>query len=87
MSKRHQKKSSGLWPLIVLIGQAVSGWRAERNYQALPEVVSTDRREPPAGLAWPGISVIVPARNEEANLPSLFPFSPVPLFIPPATRC
>ena len=71
MSKRHQKKSSGLWPLIVLIGQAVSGWRAERNYQALPEVVSTDRREPPAGLAWPGISVIVPARNEEANLPSL----------------
>jgi chlorobactene glucosyltransferase len=71
MNKRRQKKRFGLWPLIVLIGQGVSGWRAERNYRALPEVVSTNRREPPDGMAWPGISVIIPARNEEANLPSL----------------
>ncbi len=71
MNNRRQKTGFGLWSLIVLIGQIVSGWRAARNYQALPEVVSTDRREPPGRTAWPGISLIIPARNEEANLPSL----------------
>src|SRR6202140_656641 len=71
MSERRQGAGFGPWALIVLIGQIVSGWSAERNYRALPEVVPTDRREPPGDVAWPGISVIIPARNEEANLPPL----------------
>src|SRR5579859_3296822 len=71
MSKRRQRTGFGLWPLIVLIGQIVSGWRAERNYQSLPELAPTDRRELPGNETWPGISVIIPARDEEANLPSL----------------
>src|ERR1700688_2323108 len=71
MSERRQGAGFGPWALIVLIGQIVSGWSAERNYRALPEVVPTDRREPPGDMAWPGISVIIPARNEEANLPPL----------------
>ena len=71
MSKRRQGTGIGLWPFIVLIGQIVSGWRAERNYRALPEVAPTDRRELPGDKAWPGISVIIPARNEVVNLPPL----------------
>ncbi len=71
MSKRCQGMDFGLWPFIVLIGQIVSGCRAECNYRALPEVVPTDRRELPGDKIWPGISVIIPARNEEANLPPL----------------
>ena len=71
MSKRRQRMDIGLWPFIVLIGQIVNGWRAEHNYRALPEVAPTDRRELPGDKAWPGISVIIPARNEVANLPPL----------------
>ncbi len=69
--KRAGNKRRGLiWPLIVLGGQLVNGWRAERNYQSLPEVLPTQRQDPP-GNAWPGISVIVPARNEAHHLPRL----------------
>ena len=57
-----------LWPLVVLLGQIASAWRAERNYLSLPEVLPTHRDAPPVGNAWPGVSVIVPARNEAANI-------------------
>ncbi|HEY6407617.1 MAG TPA: glycosyltransferase, partial [Ktedonobacteraceae bacterium] len=71
MSERRRGTGFGLWPLIVLIGQIVNGWRAERNYRALPEVAPTERRILPGDKAWPGISVIIPARNEVTNLPPL----------------
>jgi chlorobactene glucosyltransferase len=71
MSKQRRGRGLGLWPLIVLIGQIVSGWRAERNYRALPEVAPTELRALPGDKGWPGISVIIPARNEEANLTPL----------------
>jgi cellulose synthase/poly-beta-1,6-N-acetylglucosamine synthase-like glycosyltransferase len=64
------KRQSFLWPLFVICGQLLSGLRAGRNYQSLPEVLPTSQQDPPAN-AWPGISVIVPARNEAHNLPRL----------------
>ncbi|GAC1653621.1 MAG: hydroxychlorobactene glucosyltransferase CruC [Ktedonobacteraceae bacterium] len=62
-----------VWPLLVFAGQLFSGLRAKRNYLTLPEIVPISA----AGTKniqeeeVPGISVIVPARNEEANLPRL----------------
>jgi chlorobactene glucosyltransferase len=66
-----KRSSVGVWPFIVLIGQLLSAWRAERNYQTLPEVLPVQKQEAPPDEAYPGISVIIPARNEEANLPGL----------------
>lgn len=59
-----------LWPLLVVLGQ-LGGWLAEQNYQALPEVLPTSRQDAPGVEKWPAVSVIVPARNEEVNLPGL----------------
>jgi chlorobactene glucosyltransferase len=47
----------------------LAGWRAEHNYQRLPEVVPL--RDGDSDEMLPGVSVIVPARNEEANLARL----------------
>jgi chlorobactene glucosyltransferase len=58
-----------LWPWIVIGGQLLAGWRAEQNYQGLPNVAPLRDRSRDETL--PGISVIVPARNEEANLARL----------------
>ena len=66
MSKRRHGMTIGLWPFIVLIGQIVNGWRAEHNYRALPEVLPIDRRKLPGDKIWPGISVIIPARNDKS---------------------
>jgi chlorobactene glucosyltransferase len=68
--KNRSNFLSFLWPLIVVCGQLVSGWRAERNYLSLPEVQPTHRQKL-HGNSWPAISVIIPARNEAHNLPSL----------------
>ena len=65
------RSSVGAWPFIVLIGQLVSAWRAEHNYQTLPEVLPIKKQDALPDESSPGISVIIPARNEEANLPRL----------------
>jgi glycosyltransferase involved in cell wall biosynthesis len=65
---------AGLRFLLVIMGVLLSGWRAEYNYGALPEVSPDASPEPPSGEGsgeWPGVSVIVPARNEQSNLPRL----------------
>ncbi len=62
---------STIWPLLVICGQLLSDWRAERHYTHLPEVLPSTGQDLPANTQWPGISIIVPARNEEANLPKL----------------
>ncbi|GAC1649245.1 MAG: hydroxychlorobactene glucosyltransferase CruC [Ktedonobacteraceae bacterium] len=48
----------------------MSGLRAKRNYQTLPEIVPIPSNSM-LQEELPDISVIVPARNEEANLPRL----------------
>ncbi len=62
-----------IWPFLVLTSQILSSRRAMRNYQALPEIgpsiLSDDSTVQTEGIS--GISIIVPARNEEANLPRL----------------
>jgi len=70
MSKQGRARSI-VWPILVAIGQIVNGWRARRNYLSLPEVLPLDSQKPPYGEQWPGVSIIVPARNEEVNLPRL----------------
>ncbi len=70
MSKQGRARSI-VWPILVAIGQIVNGWRARRNYLSLPEVLPVDSQKPPYGEQWPGVSIIVPARNEEVNLPRL----------------
>ncbi len=60
-----------LWPWLVCLGQVYHGMRAERNYQALPEVLPVHEDFSLSQQKWPGISLIVPARNEERNLPTL----------------
>lgn len=60
-----------LWPICVAVGQVVSGWRAERNYRSLPEVLPSGTLDPINGKVYPGVSIIVPARNEAENLPRL----------------
>src|SRR5450755_5171242 len=64
-----KKGRPDLWPWIVVGGQLLAGRRAEQNYQRLPEVAPLQDRNRDETL--PGISVIVPARNEEANLAKL----------------
>jgi chlorobactene glucosyltransferase len=70
MSKQGRARSI-VWPILVAIGQIVNGWRAKRNYLSLPEVLPVDSQKPPYGEHWPGVSIIVPARDEEMNLPRL----------------
>ncbi|HZU01246.1 MAG TPA: glycosyltransferase, partial [Ktedonobacteraceae bacterium] len=65
------RKSIGAWPFIVLIGQLLGAWRAEHNYQTLPEVLPIKKQDALPDESYPGISVIIPARNEEANLSRL----------------
>ena len=62
---------SRIWPFFVLAGQIYSSIRAMRNYQTLPEIVPTSIDNTIEEKDFSGISIIVPARNEEANLPCL----------------
>ena len=43
----------------------MGAWRAERNYQTLPEVLPIQQQDALPDESYPGISVIIPARNEE----------------------
>jgi len=60
-----------VWPFLVLTGQLFSSVRAMRNYRTLPEIVPVTADDMVRVENFPGISIIVPARNEEANLPRL----------------
>ncbi len=60
-----------IWPFLVLTGQLYSSLRAMRNYQTLPEIVPVTIDDNVGPEDFPGISIIVPARNEEANIPRL----------------
>lgn len=75
MIQRKQRSSERgrqlLWPICVAVGQVLSGWRAERNYRSLPEVLPSGSLDPANGKTYPGVSIIVPARNEAENLPRL----------------
>ena len=64
----NERRSQFLWPLLVALGQVISGWRSSRNYARLPEVLPTERRTPPRGDDWPRVSIIVPVRNEAQNI-------------------
>ncbi len=66
-----KKSASRIWPFFVLAGQIYSSVRAMRNYQTLPEIVPITMDEMTGEEDFPGISIIVPARNEEANIPRL----------------
>ena len=68
MSKRSAFR---VWPLLVLAGQLYSSLRAMRNYQTLPEIVPVTTDDRVRAEDFPGISIIVPARNEEANIARL----------------
>ena len=68
MSKRSALR---VWPFLVLTGQLFSSVRAMRNYQTLPEIVSVTADDMLPTENFPGISIIVPARNEEVNIPRL----------------
>ena len=60
-----------VWPFLVLTGQLYSSVQAMRNYQTLPEIVPVTIDDNVCPEDFPGISIIVPARNEEANIPRL----------------
>lgn len=79
MTRRGKGKGSGgAWRFLglgaftaVSVGSAVPGFRALRQVERVPEV---DALSEPAPVGeWPFVSVIVPARNEERNLPRLLP--------------
>lgn len=65
------KRASIVWPLLVCIGQILSGIRAKRNYQSLQEVKPVTANQVLQEEELLGVSIIVPARNEVANLPRL----------------
>lgn len=61
----------GAWT-VASLGGMVAGFRSFGWTERVPAVDAT-QEEPPGGGEWPLISVIVPARNEERNLPRLLP--------------
>lgn len=67
----RKKNTLGAWPFLVLAGQLVSGVRAKQNYDTLPEIMPCTDASAEQETSFPGISVIVPARNEAATLPRL----------------
>lgn len=60
-----------IWPFLVLTGQLYNSVQAMRNYQTLPEILAITTEDSIDGEDFPGISIIVPARNEEANIARL----------------
>lgn len=62
------------WPKVIASLALLSpllGWQAERRYQQLPRLDEVD--DSPDVTALPAVSIIVPARNEAANLGRLLP--------------
>ena len=58
---------------LIASALALTSWLSVRNYRALPraEQPPGDAHTGKNGDAWPRVSVIVPARNEQRNLPRL----------------
>jgi glycosyl transferase family 2 len=56
------------WAQALIVAGA--GALSLARYRWLPDVCPTPRAAPP-GANWPMVSIIVPARNEERNLPAL----------------
>jgi chlorobactene glucosyltransferase len=54
------------------VGATLQGWRALEGSEKVP-LVDGSRQRPPGGGDWPLVSIVVPARNEERNLPRLLP--------------
>jgi chlorobactene glucosyltransferase len=70
---RNAWRFTGLGALtLAAIGAAVRAARALRVPEKVPEVDATSSL-PPGGGEWPFVSIVVPARNEERNLPRLLP--------------
>jgi chlorobactene glucosyltransferase len=55
------------------VASGVLGMAALRRQERVPPVDACEERAPSADGNWPFVSVIVPARNEERNLPRLLP--------------
>ena len=65
---------AGLGALTSLFAAAtVAGFKALAAPDPVPSVDALEEPPPPGGGAWPSVSIIVPARNEERNLPRLLP--------------
>jgi cellulose synthase/poly-beta-1,6-N-acetylglucosamine synthase-like glycosyltransferase len=67
----RKKSALGVWPFLVVAAHLLSRGRAKHNYHTLPEVVPIAATSVRPEEPFAGISVIVPARNEAANLPRL----------------
>ncbi|MBF6589877.1 MAG: glycosyltransferase [Ktedonobacterales bacterium] len=57
------------WGLAGIVG--ASGAVSLAHYRALPALISGTGETPGESVAWPRVSIVVPARNEAANLPTL----------------
>ncbi len=57
-----------VWPFLVLAGQIYSNVKAMRNYESLPEILPILHDDKVRAEDFPGVSIIVPARNEGANI-------------------
>ncbi len=67
----NNKRASIVWPLVVCAGQVFSGIRAKRNYISLQEILPVLEIQKAQHEELPGVSIIVPARNEVTHLPHL----------------
>ena len=67
----NNKRASIVWPLVVCAGQVFSGIRAKRNYFSLEEILPVLEIQRVYHEELPGVSIIVPARNEVTHLPYL----------------
>jgi chlorobactene glucosyltransferase len=68
MHRRPLKACARWWPVALIAGQLWCALRAAAAFRRLPELA------PPSGRdALPPVSIVVPARNEAANLPALLP--------------
>ena len=71
MFRVSKRSAFRIWPFLVLTGQLYNSVQAMHNYQTLPEILPLTTEDNVYGEDFPGISIIVPARNEEANIARL----------------
>ena len=72
----HQKKTwpdgQALWPWLAIASGIGGGVWSEHQYRSLPALQPVQREDVPEPESeWPGVSVIIPARNEQRCLPDL----------------
>ena len=57
---------------VIAVTLAVTSWLSFRHYRALPKIAADGAgNDVDDERAWPSVSIVVPARNEERNLPRL----------------